>query len=390
MKQPFLLVLTLAATHGESEDAASSKSCPCSPLSGIRCLFCTTIHLRLDCIGDIIQDEFFLPDDVNYTCGNGSTKTKIFYPAGPLPTTTKYPVVMFHRGTNGYRHKPPDVNGTGYDAWLATVAMECLIVIAPETDGGYKPNDKKDKKYCLRDKDLLIAMEWARANLTLLYPSLKADWDNVGAMGHSAGAHHLPKFVEDANSTLSVDIKATVFSHGGDDLQHNLSYDKPSFFLTANGDNRAQTVFPTANGDNRSHTKKSPHCTTPECSYAWFRGMNATNKVFANMQKGNHHEPHTHHQFANWTGIFLACHLYPLGSKTRAATCPRIYDVTPEICNQSSVSQDGPEPWNAPWPPLSEAWDAIRNDSRSLDKSGMDVTQAWNVPGCEVLGSAPP
>ena len=282
---------------------------------------------------------------------------------------------MFHRGTNGYRHKP-DVNGTGYDVWLETVAMECLIVIAPDTKKNKTTNDE-----CKRDKDLLIAMEWARANLTSLYPSLKADWDNVGAMGHSAGAHHLPHFVEDAkNLTSSVDIEATVFSHGGDDLQYYLSYDVPSFFLTANGDNRSQT-----------NNRNSSHCTTPECSYAWFRGMNATNKVFANMQNGTHHEPHTLHQFAEWTGRFLACHLYPLGSKTRTATCPRIYDhVTPEICNHSSVSQDGPTPWNASWPPHSEAWDAIRKDSRSLDESRMDVTQAWNVPGCEVLGSAPP
>ena len=48
-----------------------------------------------------------------------------------------YPVVMFHRGTSGYysRH---DVSGAGYDSWLESVAKQCLIVIAPETDEGYR------------------------------------------------------------------------------------------------------------------------------------------------------------------------------------------------------------------------------------------------------------
>ena len=88
-------------------------------------------------------------------------------------------------------------------------------------------------------------------------------------------------------------------------------------------------------------------------------------------------------QFAEWTGRFLACHLYPSGSKTRAATCPRIDDVAhrppkatlwprPEICKQPPVSPDGPMPWKAPW------------------KETGPPPAPWNVPGCEVFGLTPP
>jgi len=214
MKQPFLLVLALAATHGESEDAVSREPCPdtctCSP--GISCLFWTTIHFRPDCIAEcfsqtpcsVIKKETFLPDSRyilpdrrrGYTCGDGSTKTKIFYPKpiGP-PPTAGFPVVMFHRGSSGY-YSEHDVSGLGYDAWLESVAKQCLIVIAPQTDGVPWIPSEETSDACKTDKDLLIAMKWAKANLTKLplpYPSFKADWGSVGAMGHSAGAHHLPR-----------------------------------------------------------------------------------------------------------------------------------------------------------------------------------------------------
>jgi len=348
MKQPFLLVLALAATHGESEDAVSREPCPdtctCSP--GISCLFWTTIHFRPDCIAEcfsqtpcsVIKKETFLPDSRyilpdrrrGYTCGDGSTKTKIFYPKpiGP-PPTAGFPVVMFHRGSSGY-YSEHDVSGLGYDAWLESVAKQCLIVIAPQTDGVPWIPSEETSDACKTDKDLLIAMKWAKANLTKLplpYPSFKADWGSVGAMGHSAGAHHLPRSLKTLR-TRTVSTSRLRSSLTAATTCTSTYPTTPWAYTTIHGHVNRPSSLPRMAIHNRSQTTKSPHCTTPECSYTLYKGMHATNKVFANMEKGNHHEPHDPklHKFAAWTGKFLACHLYPSRSRQAAATCPSIYD----------------------------------------------------------------
>jgi len=394
MKQIFFLFLTLATTHGESEDADSRKTCTYSP--GIGCLFRATIALRPDCILDCFspptpppppvsqqapcsanKHETFILNtgdtNLRYTCGDGSTKTKIFYPTSDSPPPHEgYPVVMFHRGSSGYESKYADMNGTGYDAWLESVAKQCLIVIAPKTDGlPWIPLEETSEE-CKRDNDLIIAMKWARKNLTKhlgLPRSLKADWGSVGAMGHSAGAHHLPKFVEDANQSYvedgetyqGVNIKATVFSHGGDDLYIDISNHSMGMYNTPWA--RTPSLFLTANKDDR---KKHNHCTYPKCSYDLYKGMHAKNKVFANMKFGDHNEPHVLHQFAAWTGRFLACHLYhrKSGSMRRNDTCLRIYTKkgTPEICDESK------HPFAAP----------------------VSTKDGNRMPGCEVSGQGPP
>lgn len=258
---------------------------------------------------------------VGYTCGSTSTsRTKIFYPTGGYD---KYPVVLFHPGSNGYP-------GQGYDKWLESVAKQCMIVIAPDTPSGYQ-----NEARCKMDDDLLTAVKWAMSHPSSL--PAKGDFGRIGAMGHSAGAHHLPLFVQNAKNE-GININAAVLSHGGDDIY---SYDLPgipSFFLTSSGDTRERT--------------------NPEQSYAWFNKCNAYHKVFANLAQGGHGEPHEDYQFAAWTGRFLACHLFPanVNHPRRQETCPRIYGTNNDICREGTLATD---------------------------------YSTWKVPGCVSLGDVP-
>ena len=70
----------------------------------------------------------------------------------------KYPVVFFHRGSNGYQKYNNE-----YNSWLAKVAGQGLIVVAPVT--GCANTDPYGcpyyRKGCFEDEDLKIAYDAA-------------------------------------------------------------------------------------------------------------------------------------------------------------------------------------------------------------------------------------
>ena len=248
------------------------------------------------------------PDGISYACGDGTARTKIIYPLDDASGQKQYPIVLFHRGSNGYP-------GRGYDKWRQSVAKQSLIVLIPNTVKGYA-DDGDEEMACKHDEDLLRVLQWAFAHPDHLGAS--PDFSRIGCMGHSAGAHHLSRFITRAKEH-KINVKAAVFSHGGDDVET----DKTRLCQTA-------CMFLTSKGDTRERTHW-------QRSLDWYKYVKPRFKVYVNAKSGGHGEPHEDYAFAAWTGRFLACHLYPEGSQRAAETCPRIYDES----DRRALAKDG-------------------------------------------------
>ena len=239
-------------------------------------------------------------DVEGYSCGKGEMTTNVYFPtSGDGP----FPVVLFAHGMDG-------MPGMGYDKWMEDVADKGFIVIAPDTSG----NDVSAiPEMCKKDRDILTALWAAKKSPSpwSTFSTVKADFSNVGVMGHSMGAKHIPTAIEDASTESAPNnIKAAVLSHGGADSK-SYPLKIPSFFMTADGD---------------THTG-----TTPDDTYPWFdENTQAASKVFVNLKAGGHGEPHTTYQLAEWTGVFFQCHL-----NSDQTACDSIYGTASNSICQS-------------------------------------------------------
>ena len=260
---------------------------------------------------------------MDYTCGEIPTKdTLIYYPTGGA-VTGNYPVVFMHRGSSGYKDESDGgLRENGYLKWAKKIAGQCVIVVLPQTLKGYQ-----DETLCKRDYDLKIAYDWATSgsNLSNKIGGRPVNLDRIALMGHSAGAHHIPKAISYYNIP---NVEAIIFSHGGKDLPANQAESWPGWWP---GDYSIPTMMLTASNDTKVN---------PSDVWNWYesnkaRGItksNAYHTVFVSSS-GDHLEPIETGYFSTWMGRFLACHLYPRGSERKATTCKRFYGNSADICD---------------------------------------------------------
>ncbi|KAL7549702.1 hypothetical protein ACHAWF_012960 [Thalassiosira exigua] len=242
----------------------------------------------------------------------------VYYPDPTKPRAVQgdFPVVLFHRGSSGWQASPD-----GYDKWLKSMAQQCLIVIAPMT--GPETSD-----LCKRDRDLATAYTFAKLNWSRWKIDATPNINVVGAGGHSAGAHHLPRFQMDFGFKLS----AAMYSHGGGrrDLGECLAKPNskcegvPAFFLTTllDGIDELNPV-------------------SPEGTLDWYEKLAPTtdHAIFAKLGDGKHMEPLETGRLNDYTARFFACHLYKDGhsgehSDRKREACSWLYGTHPHICSR--------------------------------------------------------
>jgi len=241
-----------------------------------------------------------------YACpdeGQDGQNTRMFYPSDSEGSEDGYEVVLFAHGTQGYAPF-----AEGYDAWLRTVASHGFVVLAPLTSGRFA-NDTK----CEPALDLVHALKASSGSTPpwAAVATVKARFDSVGLMGHSAGARLLASAARDASGS-GYNVTAAVLSHGGTHDPNSDALTMPAFFMDAQYDEHVH----------------------PETMYALFDRvypLDPTNgHVFVNLAKGNHSEPHDLGQLNDWTSRFLGCHV-----KGRPTSCGRIYGTQSDALCQS-------------------------------------------------------
>jgi len=221
-----------------------------------------------------------------YACpdeGQDGKNTKMFYPSDPDVYGEGYEVVLFSHGTNGYAEF-----AEGYDAWLQTIASHGFVVLAPLTQG-YLPDGKTK---CEPALDLVHALKASSGSTPpwAAVATVKARFDSVGLMGHSAGARLLATAARDASDS-GYNVAAAVLSHGGNHDPNSDALSMSAFFMDAAGD---------------EHVK-------PEKMYDLFDHVSSlhpeSGHVFVNLASGDHMEPSDLGQLNDWTARFLGCHV---------------------------------------------------------------------------------
>jgi len=214
--------------------------------------------------------------------------TKIFYPSDAECSSGEgCEVVLFSHGTHGYAEF-----AKGYDAWLQTVASHGFVVLAPLTKGVFA-----NKSNCEPALDLVHALKASSGSTPpwAAVATVKAKFDRVGLMGHSAGARLLATAARDASDS-GYFVAAAVLSHGGNHDPNKDALRLPAFFMEAQDD---QTVPPEEIYELFDHVYPlDPH----------------SGHVFVNLAKGGHTEPSDLGQLNAWTARFFSCHI--IGSAT--------------------------------------------------------------------------
>ena len=250
--------------------------------------------------------------DRYYSCGSTwHKKTAIYYPNNSDNNGKSYPVVLFARGSGGWKDD--------YEPWLKSIAEQDIIVIAPEASISTPAHEaihaSVNITLCKEDADLEYALEWALKNPDKL--GATPDWSRIGVVGHSQGAKHIPTFID---TYTDHKISAAVLSHdGGDNLkmEHAHLHGVPSFFITSKNDK----IQKKATTKVKDFYNKAPQP-----------------KLYAELLHGGHGEPHGEncknsycYQLSKYTGHFLACYL----SHTESS-CEKIKG----ICDDSSAPME--------------------------------------------------
>jgi len=237
------------------------------------------------------------PDEVQ-----DGKNTRMFYPSDAECSGGEgCEVVLFSHGTHGYAEF-----AKGYDAWLQTVASHGFVVLAPLTKGKFANTSN-----CEPALDLVHALKASSASTPpwAAVATVKAQFDRVGLMGHSAGARLLASAARNASES-GYNVAAAVLSHGGTHDANTDALRMPAFFMDAQDDDHVH----------------------PENMYDLFERVYPLNPksghVFVNLAKGGHMEPSDLGQLNDWTARFLGCHV-----KGRPTSCGRVYGTeSDDLC----------------------------------------------------------
>lgn len=197
----------------------------------------------------------------------GQKDTVVFYPAGTGP----FRVVVFGHGSWG------EIDGA--DAWMALVASEGLIVIAP-----FAGRADHGCGYMFAD-DMLLALTASKAGGEALHPVFaKADWSKTGLFGHSRGA----KCGLWAASQAPADLHVSAVIASADAPAHAPpTAPVPAMFAIGSKD------WINQDGNVRD----------------FFDGYPAPSKVLANLKGAGHMEIVNHGRLNKFMAKFLSCHV---------------------------------------------------------------------------------
>jgi S-formylglutathione hydrolase FrmB len=243
-----------------------------------------------------------------YQCGDKDGTTLIFYPEQKT-ASEKFHVVVYAHGLGGYLDDGGNRRGTdnGLDSWMQDVASEGLIVIVPFTGMGFSFSGC-GAEYL----DMLLALNYSKANPSLHAALQTADWSRVGAFGHSMGGSGALRVAEYGEAN-GLNVVATVASHGAASVT---KVTVPALFTTG--------VLDTHDVDSEGNPGKFKHA---------FELCAAETKVFVNLKDGYHMEPSEGKRLNFLTAQFLSCHV-----NGKQEHCDYIYK-SDGLCSRSDLEE---------------------------------------------------